>query len=439
MKAMLVAPRVGEEKRGKPLFPPLSLMTLAALTPEDVEVDLVDEAVQAIDFDTEADIIGITATTAAANRAYEIADQFRQRGKPVVIGGIHATALPEEAATHADAVVVGEAEGKWQRLISDLRHGALQKIYSDDTRPDPACIPAPRRELIRDKDYLFAYTVQTTRGCPFNCSFCSVTSFFGRTYRTRPVEAVVKEIKSLPETLLLFVDDNIMGQPAYARRLFEAITPLSRKWLGQASLSMLKHPELIELAAKSGCKGLFVGMETLSDSTLKSIGKTINRRSDYEDVVKRLHDVGIAILASFIFGFDDDDPSVFEKTVEFVNRARLDAAQFAILTPFPGTRVFKELESEGRIIDKNWDHYDGAHVVYKPARLKPEVLLEGLKNAYREVYSTASILRRLGPAIKTSFVSILLNVAYRQRITRWLKALGVYQPPNNSQPEGATP
>ncbi|MDI6829120.1 MAG: radical SAM protein, partial [Armatimonadota bacterium] len=415
MKATLIAPRMEEEKSyeedPKPLFPPLSLMTVASLTPEDVEVEIIDESVEPIDFNTDADLIGITATTAAANRAYEIADCFRKRGKCVVIGGVHATALPDEAAEHADAVVIGEAEGKWEALIEDFRRDELRKFYTSEDRPNPECIPVPRRDLVKAKKYLFADTVQTTRGCPFNCSFCTVTSFFGHTYRMRPVQAVIQEIQSLPGSLVLIVDDNIMGHPTYAKKLFEALKPLKKQWFGQASLSMLKHPELISLAAESGCKGLFIGMETLSDDALKSIGKTINRKTNYEEVVARLHDVGIAVLAAFIFGFDEDDPNVFERTVEFVNRAKIDAAQFSILTPFPGTRIFHEFEKENRIIDKNWSHYDGAHVVYKPARLKPETLLEGLRNAYRQVYSTGSILRRLGPALKIRFAAIALNTA----------------------------
>jgi len=440
MKVTLVAPRIGEGRPDgevRPLFPPLSLMTVAALTPDDIEVEIVDEAVQPIVFDTEADLIGITATTAAANRAYEIADRFRELGKPVVIGGIHATALPDEAAAHADAVVIGEAEGKWERVISDFRRGELQRFYTSGTRPDPASIPMPRRDLIKAEDYLLSNTVQTTRGCPFNCSFCSVTSFFGRTYRTRPLPAVIAEIQSLPDGLLLIVDDNIMGHPEYARKLFASIKPLRRQWFGQASLSMLKHPELIALAADSGCRGLLVGMETLSDTTLRRIGKSVNRRADYEEAVERLHDAGIAVLATFVFGFDDDDPSVFEKTVEFINRTKIDAAQFAILTPFPGTRVFSELMAAGRITDTDWSHYDGAYVVYKPTRLKPEVLLDGLRNAYREVYSPGSILRRLGPGIKTRFASVVLNAAFRQRITGWLKRIAAYERPCGPRPEDA--
>lgn len=444
MNVTLIAPRVGEQssssKESKPLFPPLSVMTVAALTPEDVQVNLIDEAVQPVDFETTAELIGITVTTAASNRAYEIADQFRELGKPVVIGGVHATALPHEAAAHADAVVVGEAEGKWQAVIDDFRRGDLQKFYTSNDRPNPMSIPVPRRELVSAGDYLFANTVQTSRGCPFDCSFCSVTSFFGHTYRVRPVHAVVEEIQSLPESLVLFVDDNIMGHPDCAKELFAAVKPLRRKWLGQASLSMLKHPELISLAADSGCRGLLLGMETLSDTTLRSIGKTINHRADYEEVVKRLHDAGIAVLAAFMFGFDDDDSGVFDRTVEFVNRTKIDAAQFAILTPFPGTRIFRDFAAQGRIVDTDWSHYDGAHVVYRPARLKPEVLLDGLRNAYREVYSTDSILRRLGPAIKTRFAGIVLNTAYRQRITKWLKGLVVDQRrPGGPQAAGTPP
>lgn len=424
MKITLIAPLPNPHdehaQRTKPLFPPLSLMALASLTPADVEVEIIDEAVRALPDEIGADLIGITTATSTANRAYEIADSCRKRGQAVVLGGIHATALPSEAAAHADAVVVGEAEDKWQKLISDFQTGQMQAVYSDEKRPDPEEISEPRRDLINSSDYVFANTLQTTRGCPHNCSFCSVSVFYGRTYRTRPVEDVVREIEKMPGGRLLFVDDNIIGNPTYARQLFTAMRSMGRQWVGQASLTMLKNPDVMKLAAQSGCIGLFVGMETLSESSLASIGKTINQRKDYESAVQMLHDFGIGILGAFVFGFDEDDESVFDRTVEFVNRAKLDAAQFSILTPFPGTRVFEELQSQHRIIDTNWTHYDAEHVVFKPAKIKPEKLMDGLINAYRQIYSNTSIFKRLGIPLSYGRIAVwTINLAYRKRVKSW--------------------
>ncbi|MGQ9455272.1 MAG: B12-binding domain-containing radical SAM protein [Armatimonadota bacterium] len=428
MKVTLVAPcRGGDsspDERAGPLFPPLSLMTVAALTPGDVEVEIVDESVQDIDFQSTGDLIGVTATTAGANRAYEIADRFRELGKTVVIGGVHATALPEEAAGHADAVVIGEAEGKWPELIKDFQRGRLRKFYASETRPDPAEIPVPRRDLINLRNYLLADTVQTTRGCPYNCSFCSVTSFFGGTYRARPVGRVVEEVRNLSGRLIVFVDDNIIGQPSYARELFSALRPLGKRWVGQASLTILKYPDLVKMAAESGCVGLFVGMESLSDDTLKHIGKRINRIQDYERAIELLHDVGIGLVASFMFGFDEDGEDVFEKTVDFVERSGIDAVQLSILTPFPGTTLYEEFSRQGRITERCWSLYDGSHVVYKPARMSPVVLLEGLRWAYKRIYSYRSIFRRLGPAIASRPLMWFANIAYHSRVKRWLEMLG---------------
>ncbi len=424
MKVTLIVPCAGEKdsrsKSSKPLFPPLSLMTVAALTPADVEVEIVDESCQNIDFESAGDLVGITATTAAADRAYEIADSFREHGKTIVIGGVHATALPHEAAAHADAVVIGEAEGKWESVISDFRRGELRKFYTGNTRPDPSSIPIPRRNLINPRNYLLANTIQTTRGCPYNCAFCSVTSFFGGTYRVRPIDLVVEEIKNLPGRFVLFVDDNIIGHTGYARSLFTALRPLGKRWVGQASLTMLKNPDIIRMASDSGCVGLFVGMETLSDETLARMGKKMNRRQEYERAIEMLHELGIAVVASFVFGFDDDGEDVFEKTVEFVENAGVDVAQLSILTPFPGTRLYRELYNQGRIVETRWSLYDGSHVVYKPAKLSPEKLLEGFKWAYGRIYSYGSIIRRLGCRLASRPFVWFTNLAYRSRVGQWL-------------------
>ena len=363
MRLELISPtwqKAGHRKmKGKAFrVPQVALPIIAALTPRDIEISITDENVENIDFEKKLDLVGITTMTATAPRAYAIADQFRKRGVKVVIGGMHATALPQEVLGHADSVVVGEAEGSWQRLIEDLRRGKPEKLYSSPERHDLTNLPLPRRDLLRKKAYLVQNTLQTTRGCPFDCSFCSVSSFFGKTYRMRPVPEVIEEIRALKPKLVVFVDDNIVGNLPYAKKLFQALIAERIGWIGQASLNIVKDEELLKLAKKSGCRALFIGFETLSPSNLAEVGKKVNVVSRYKEAIKKLHDHGIGIEGAFIFGFDNDDKSVFERTVEFANRTKIELVQFGILTPFPGTFLYKKLESEGRIIERDWSKYD---------------------------------------------------------------------------------
>lgn len=427
MKLLLVSPLAHKADDGsklRPLFPPLGLMAVAALTPPEWDVELVDEGVTSVDLDADADLVGITTTTARAPRAYELAREFRARGRTVVLGGIHASALPEEAAQYADAVVVGEAEATWHTLLDDFKRGDLKRIYRSDTLPSLENLPWPRRDLINKKDYYVSdAVVQTTRGCPFDCYFCSVTTFFGRTYRTRPIDDVVRELESLSSKDVFFVDDNIMGHPSHARRLFERLAPLGKRWIGQGSLTMLKDEGLVRLAAKSGCRGLFIGMETLSPANLKKIGKTINIAERYGEAVRKLHDLGISIIGSFMFGLDEDRPGVFERTVEFIQKVKLDVAHFSILTPFPGTKLFKQMEAEGRIIERDWSKYDGTHVTFRPRYLSVDALQEGLRWAYSQVYSWGGILRRVLSLQRWSSVSWIANLAYRERLAAWFRDL----------------
>jgi radical SAM superfamily enzyme YgiQ (UPF0313 family) len=433
MEIVLIAPRhrAVNELPYKPLrkaiFSPLSLLTVAAVTPAPHRVRVLDEGVEGLPEDLEADLVGITATTAAAPRAYQIADQLRARGVRVVLGGLHVSMLPEEAAAHADAVVIGEGELIWPQVVADAAQGRLQKFYRSPRWPDLADLPAPRRDLIDPRRYVFANTTQTTRGCPFDCAYCSVTAFFGRTYRTRRIAEVVREVEEMPPGPVVFVDDNIMGNPGYARQLFGALRGCGRRWLSQASMTMLKTPELITAAARAGCRVLFVGLETLSQENLRGMGKRINVVRDYRELVNRLHDAGIAIMASFMFGLDDDDEGVFERTVEFARQAKIDAALLSILTPLPGTRLYAQMEQEGRLIDRRWEHYDGAHVTFRPRRMSPERLWEGLRQAYRELYSFPSVLTRALQPMGLSSVYWILNMVWRRYVYNWLEARG--QPP----------
>ena len=398
------------------LFPPLNLATIAALTPPDWEVTLVDESVQHHDFEEPADLVAITCMTASAIRAYEIADEYRRRGVKVVLGGIHPSAVPEEAINHADAVVVGEAEDVWTTLLEDFKKGRLRGIYKAERLLSLEGLPVPRRDLYPKGRYLVENTVQTSRGCPFNCSFCSVTRFFGNTYRIRPIPDILKEIETLKGRLVVFVDDNIIGNPSHAKKLFQALIPYRLRWVGQSSINIAKNEELLGLAAKSGCFLLFIGFESLIAENLTKIGKgVVNKANAFLEAIKRIHSHGIAIEGAFIFGFDEDDPGIFRRTVEFAKRAKLAAAQFGILTPFPGTDLQVELLNQRRITTQDWSKYTVSNVVFKPLKMTGDKLQDGLRYAYQEFYSYSSIVSRLLPRLTRDFGFLFAtNMGFRQ-------------------------
>ena len=380
---------------GKALLPPMSLPVLASLTPPDVEIHLVDENIEAVDLDESADLVAISCMTAAAPRGYEIADHFRARRVPVVMGGMHPSALPQEAAQHADAVVIGEAEGQWPRVFADFAAGRPQELYRSDERPELRDLPIPRRDLLRTDRYLTVNLVQTARGCPHACNFCSVSPTFGRRYRFRPVPEVVEEIRSLSSRWMGFSDDNIVGNRARAKELFEALIPLKVRWVGQGDLSMAKDEELLKLMARSGCLAMFVGLESLSQDSLAAANKRHNIGVDYEQAVATIHRHGIDIIGSFVFGLDPDRLGAFRETVGFAERVKLAAAQFAVLTPFPGTPLYDQLKQENRITSADWSLYTMGHVVYRPRNMTAAELRQGRLDAYRRFYSRRSILRRM--------------------------------------------
>lgn len=423
MRLLLVSPdrkpvvearrRTGRRLKGA--FPPLSLLQVAALTPPEWQVTVADEAVEDAPLELSCDLVGITAFTSSAPRAYELAGAFRARGVPVVLGGMHASACPEEALQHCDAVVVGEAEGAWPQALEDARAGRLRGVYRNESFPDMNSVPPPRRDLVRREDYLVPDTVQATRGCAHGCSFCSVSTFFGRRVRTRSPEAVAEEVSGLRGRVVVFVDDNLMAIPSYATRLFQLLRGTGKKWLGQASTSVLQNAELVRLAARSGCQALFVGLETLSSAALEKVNKGFNVVGRFRDLVARLHDAGIGVVGAFMFGFDGEDESVFERTARFAEAARIDLPQYSILTPLPGTPLYREMEAEGRIIDRDWSHYDGGHVVFQPRGTTPERLEEGLRAALKHSYSRLGILRRLFGVSARGPLMLALNLAFRRR------------------------
>ncbi|MEJ2097991.1 MAG: radical SAM protein, partial [Deltaproteobacteria bacterium] len=345
---------------------------------------------------------------------YRIAQKFRDRGVPVVLGGIHPTMMPQEAGRYADAVVRGEAESTWPQVLADVKSDRLKAQYVAGGFHSLAHLPMPRRDLLNRKAYFFIKTVQTTRGCPFDCEFCSVTAFYGRTYRTRPVADVVREIESMGGGHNYFVDDNIIGRPDYAKKLFQALKPMKIKWFSQASLNITKDRDLLRLAAESGCGGLFIGFESLSQDTLKSLGKSPNSVKQYQAAVKAIHDQGIGIQGSFIFGADTDDHSVFSNVLRFTEKAHIEAAIFSVLTPFPGTKIFNKLQTENRILHHNWELYDMNHVVFKPRKMTPAQLQDGLIWAYRRLYGYPGIIKRLFPFKRGPIFFGVQNIGFRQ-------------------------
>jgi radical SAM superfamily enzyme YgiQ (UPF0313 family) len=394
-------------------FARLTLTALAALTPPEIEVKITDENVEPIDFEEDVDLVGVTGMVMHAPRAYEIAQRFRQRRIPVVMGGPHASSLPLEAKEYADAVVIGEAENVWQGLIEDYKKGCLKPFYQQDTFCSMERLPFPRRDLLRKDAYMTVNCVQTTRGCPHQCDFCHVTHFFGKTYRCRPVEEVIEEVKRLDGEFVVFIDDNIAGNRHYARELFTQLKPLKKKWASQASMTLTRDPELLRLAAESGCVSLFIGVESLSSENLKEVNKAFNRAPQFEEAMKALHDHDIMILAGFIFGLDHDDEGVFERTLRFCERNRIELPSFFILTPLPGTALFQKIEAEGRLLHKDWGQYNGATVVFKPKLMTEETLQRGFNWACKEGYSWNSIFKRVFHPQQRFFTRVVSNIAYR--------------------------
>ncbi|HHT9153438.1 MAG TPA: radical SAM protein [Candidatus Hypogeohydataceae bacterium YC40] len=426
MKLLLISPELKEsifsytEKDVRSFwFPRLSLPVLAALTPPDVDVRLLDESIEKINFDEAVDLVGISVMTFLAPRAYEIASEFHHRGVKVVLGGIHPTAMPEEAKAHADSVVVGEAEGLWPRLIQDFQKGELKPFYRQNGLPSLENLPHPRRDLLKREAYLTANCLQASRGCPFGCELCSVTNFFGNTYRLRPIKDVVKELESMPPGYTIFVDDNIAGSRKYSMELFEAIKPLGITWGGQSSIKLADDPELMKKAVESGCTALFLGIESLSQENLKKVRKGFNRVEKYKESIKKFLDNGINITTGMIFGFDGDDESVFERTLEFLEENKVTMSTPAILTPLPGTPFYRQMEKEGRIFDRNFEHYDGRHVTFYPKLMTPETLQEGYYWFGHRLFSISSIFKRVvRPSQPYLMYRLAINWTFRRMANR---------------------
>lgn len=432
-RLLLVLPRNdrgfwGKVTHGKAGFVRLSLPTLAGLTPPDWEVVIHDARALPVDYDQKVTLVGITGFTAEIPSAYEIADAFRKRGTPVVLGGVHVSALPDEALEHCDAVVIGEAELVWETLLRDFEQGKLQRRYRGETLCDMQNMCIPRRDLLNREMYVSGFhTLQATRGCPFDCDYCAVTGVFGHEFRTRPVNQVIDEIRSFDSRDFFFVDDNICGNPNYAKDLFRALIPLKKSWGAQTSLTFARDQELLNLYAKSGGRYAFIGFESISADSLANLNKRWNRADAFGETIRKIHDSGINIMGSFIFGLDEDDPGVFQRTFDFIMKHNIDAVQFNILTPFPGTRLFDRMEALGQILHRDWSRYHTSEVVFKPKKMTAEELQQGYFRIYHQTYTLPNILKRSLRSWRGIPYRLIMNLGYRKKAMRMPKDISCGQ------------
>jgi len=400
-------------------IPPQTFPVLAAATPDDVDLTLVDESVAPIDFDADVDLVGISVILPFAPKAYEVARRFRERGVAVVLGGHHVTALPEEAARHADAIVVGEGDLVWPRLLEDFRNGAMQPLYQGGTVEDLSKLPPPRTDLVDPRHYSIANSLVASRGCPYNCAYCCIRTTAGK-YRKRPIEHVVRDMAAahgnfLQRKMFIFWDDNLAGDREYAKELFRAITPLGKYWIAEATIhDFAGDPELVELAAKSGCRGLFCGIESFNQEALRGVGKGFNKVGQYRDSIQLLHDHGICVDAGMMIGFDEDDESIFDSTLETAVALNIDIMNLVLVTPYPGTKLFAKMEEEGRLLHRDWSRYDGHHVVHRPARMSAEALERGWHRVRSEFYRMGSIAKRAWRSGAAPWIVVPHNLSTRR-------------------------
>src|ERR1043165_3008997 len=442
--------RLTASERRAVWFPKLSLPVIAAYTPENWEVNLVDEAVQDIDFDFPCDLVGLSIMTCYAPRAYEIATEFRKRGKGVVLGGVHPTYCPDEALRYCDAIVCGEAEELWPQLVADYEAGKMQRMYKMTSFPPLDRYKSPRVELLSPDSYMTRQCSFTTRGCHFDCEFCSVSPFNGKTTRRRPVKEVVTELRNVQRwvrselverlrdepmwrafisairlrvgiedgSIVAFVDDLHNSNRAYCRELWAALKPLKIKWGCQSTMFLADDEGMVKLAAESGCVSVFVGMESLDEDALDETNKPFNRVQKFTREIKMFHDYGIMVNPGIVFGFDNDDEAVFERAVDFLTKNHVELPYFNVLTPLPGTALFDRYNNAGRIFDRDWSKYDGKHVVFHPSRMTPQQLQEGFHWANHQFYSLPNIWYRLAGTKQRLIARWEMNREFRKLVKR---------------------
>lgn len=404
--------------------PFLGVLTAASCVPSKHQVTVIDEHIEMVNYNTDCDLIGITVATSTAKRAYVIADEFRKRNKKIFMGGFHVTFNPEEALNHADSVVIGDAEGNIQELLSDFENRRLREKYERKDLCDPGEIPVIKRELIRFPQHYFTTNViQATRGCIYKCDFCGVRLFNRDTFRKRPIEAVIAELSKLKGKKVLFTDDNLIGDIEYAKELFLRMIPLKKWWMGQMSINCHVDVKLLRLAAQSGCFGVFIGFETINARNLAAQSKLQNVRTDYKYVIARLHKFGIAVAGGTMFGFDYDGRETFNRTVNYFLNAKLDCIQVDPVTAFPGTPLFKQFKAQERLITYDWEKFNIAEVTFKPKSMSPQELQAGLDYVRRMFYTFPRLLQRFfrtlrGRGLMAALIIACLNWGYWRHLKK---------------------
>jgi radical SAM superfamily enzyme YgiQ (UPF0313 family) len=407
------SPEIRKVRKSRVLnFQQITMPYLAARVPPGWEVHHIDEEAEEIDWNIPADIVGITFHTPSAFHAYDLAARFRSLGKCVVMGGPHVTLLPEEASQHADVIFIGEAEGLWEEFLNNFEAGTYHRVYKLTSVPSLENIPMARKDLFHRHDHTNG-VIFATRGCPSQCDFCTIAVIYRHNFRKRPIAEVAREYASFHGKVIIFWDDNISGDMKYAQDLFHAIAPYRKWWSSQASIHAGRDDEFLEAAARSGCKQLFLGLESVSQQSMAEVNKRFNRVEEYFQIIERIHSYGIAVQAGIVFGFDHDTPQIFKDTIDFLEKAGVQNATFNILTPFPGTPLFRKMEAEGRILTRDWSKYNSRHdVVYQPGQMSVEELLTGFRYANERFYSLPSIAKRLSRSPVQLWWTLPLNLAY---------------------------
>jgi radical SAM superfamily enzyme YgiQ (UPF0313 family) len=407
------SPEIRKVRRTRVLnFQQITMPYLAAFVPANWEVIHVDEAVTPVDVTLQVDLVGITFHTPTASHVYDLAAQFRRRGIRVVLGGPHVTLISDEAQRYADVIFVGEAESHWPQFLKDFESGQYKRRYDSNVTPSLENVPMARKDLFHRRDYT-AGRLFATRGCAYGCDFCTLAVMYQRKVRKRPVAEVAAEYASFQGKVIIFWDDNLANDREYAKTLCQAIAPYKKWWSSQVSIQAGQDVEFLEWAALSGCKQLFIGLESISQASMDEVHKGFNRVEEYARVVERIHSYGIAVQAGIVFGFDNDTETVFHETLDFLEVVGIQNATFNILTPYPGTRLYQHLEADGRILTRDWSKYNGREdVVFQPRHMSPNTLLEGYRYANRRFYSSQSIYRRLSRSPVGLWWTLPLNLAY---------------------------